>query len=364
MSTEREPQFGIGKSVLYSAILIALVLTVAEGALRTWAYFFREQVARWDPGAQTFELIPGRHRTELGWVLVNDAGFVGAPLEPEAPELWRIVAMGDSCTFGAGNARHTYPAMLDRRLDAAERPGLRYEVVNGGISGLNSELVLNRLRSVVPPLEPDVITIYVGWNDLMKFDPMAQGRVNRWSGVARALDELWLARGMRKLIFFYVRPRLSEPATGPESDTGRFDDFVPGFYEENLRSLLAESREMGAEPLLMTLPTVVRPWMTVEDLRRSRVVFPYFRSAYGVGDFLDLVAAYNRTIRRVATEESVPLLDLARRFQTIRDSRPLFYDTMHTNAKGMEQIAVWLEEALRREGLLGRTATASRAAGR
>ena len=53
----------------------------------------------------------------------------------------------------------------------------------------------------------------------------------------------------------------------------------------------------------MTLPTVVSDDMSVEDVRRANVQFPYFRGANAVGDFVDLIAAYNRTIRRVAAEE-------------------------------------------------------------
>jgi lysophospholipase L1-like esterase len=177
--------------------------------------------------------------------------------------------------------------------------------------------------------------------------------LNRWSGLARTIDEFWLARGLRKLLFYHVRPRLHPPATGPGSDTGRFDAFQPDRYEENLRALVAETLKLGSRPLLMTLPTVVRSSMTVEDLRRARVVFPYFQSAYAVGDFLDLLDAYNRTVRRVAVQEQVPLLDLHDRFAALGDPGPFFYDTMHTNTVGMERIAAWLEEALREEYLLG-----------
>jgi hypothetical protein len=104
----------------------------------------------------------------------------------------------------------------------------------------------------------------------------------------------------------------------------------------------------------MTLPTVVRPEMTAEDLKRAGVVFPYFPSAYAVGDFLDLLAAYNRTIRRVAAEEKVPLVDLAKSFEALPDPTPYFYDTMHTNSKGMALIAQDVATVLEAEGLAER----------
>ena len=352
MNQQAAPQFGLAKSVLYSLILIALVLGTAELGVRTWAHYLRGEVERFDPETGTFVLVPGRHRTRFGTVVVNSDGFVGVELEPDGPDLWRIVAVGDSCTFGGGNGRDTYPALLDRRLGRRERPGLRYEVVNAGISGLSSELALKRLLSVVPPLHPDVVTIYIGWNDLMKFDPVAQGREARFSAVARVLDQLWLARGLRKLLFFHVRPALLKPRTGPESRTGRFQGFRPTYFEENLESMVGEARAMGARVLLATLPTVVRPWMTLEDLATARVVFPYFPSAYGVGDLLDLVASYNRAIARVGMKTGTPVIDLAARFAEIEDPRPYFHDTMHTNLKGMEVIAEAFEEALDVHGLL------------
>jgi lysophospholipase L1-like esterase len=362
MSEQHEPQFGLGKSIVFSLVLIVLFLGGAELVLRTWAYFFREQVQTYDSKAGTFVLVPGEHNTPLGRVRINPQGFVGNPLAAEGPDLWRIVSVGDSCTFGAGNEVDTYPVMLDRLLAKDAAPGERIEVVNAGVSGLNSELALRRLESRVPALHPNVVTIYLGWNDLMKFDPVAQGKESAWSGVARAVDDLWLTKSMRKLLFYYLRPRMREPATGPESRTGRFTDFHPTIFENNLRTIIASVRAMNAQPVLMTLPTVLRPDMTLKDLHDAGVVFPYFPSAYAVGDLLDLLAGYNRTIRRVAEEEKVPLVDLAKSFDALPDPRPYFFDTMHTNPEGMALIAQDVAKVLERQGLVGPPSEANTAA--
>lgn len=347
-----EVRFGLGKSLLFSAILIVSTLTLAEIAIRTWAHFLRDDVERWDSASETFVLLPGAYRSSGYDFEINSAGFVGRELEPPGPDLVRLYALGDSCTFGGGNSRDTYPAMLGGLLDESEAPGTRYEVVNAGISGMNSQLALRRLESVGPPLEPDVVTIYVGWNDLMKYDPRAQSKESEWSGVARALDNLWLAKGLRKLLFFYVRPRVSAPATGADGRTGAFADFDPAIYEENLAKIIETVRAMGAAPVLVTLASVVSEDMTPTDLREQQVMFPYFASAYGVGDFLDVIAAYNRTIRETAERLDVPVADSAAAFEVLPDKRPYFYDTMHPNRKGMAIIARTLNDALFREGVL------------
>jgi lysophospholipase L1-like esterase len=348
-----KPQFGLLKSLLFSAILIGTVLVGGELLVRGWAYYLREDVERWDPGTETFVLVPGRYRDRGGIARVNADGFVGRPLEADGPDLWRIVAVGDSCTYGGGHSRKSYPAQLHRMLQEDESPGRRYEVVNAGISGLNSQLALRRLVTKVLPLHPDVVVIYIGWNDLMKFNTAAQGRESGWAPVARALDSLWLVKGMRKLFFYYVRPYVQPPATGPESGTGRFAGFLPQVFEANVHSMIEAVREAGAVPVLATLPSVVRADMTARDVREAGVFFPYFRSAYGVLDFLDLIESYNDTIRSIAESEDVLLVDLAERFRRLSDPRPYFFDTMHPNGEGYTLVALALREALVREGLLG-----------
>jgi lysophospholipase L1-like esterase len=356
MSPAREPEFGLAKSLAFSAILVLLLLGAAELAVRGWAFYARDDVERWDAKTGTFVLEPGEYRSEYGGVArVNSAGFVGRELEPDGPDLWRIAAVGDSCTYGGGSDSDSYPALLGARLRLRDEPGRRYEVVNAGISGLNSGLALKRLRTQVLPLAPDVVTIYIGWNDLMKFDPLAQvapGQDSPWSGVARALDNLWLVKGLRKLLFFYVRGVLAPPATGPESRSGRFAGFRPTAYEQNVAQMIDAVRAAGARPLLVTLPTVVRADMSIADLRRAHVMFPYFRSANGVGDFLDLLAAYNQTVRALAAEKNAPLVDLAQHFEALDGDTLYFFDTMHPDERGRELIAEQLLAGLERAGLL------------
>ena len=232
--------------------------------------------------------------------------------------------------------------------------------MHAGIEGLNSELALRRLRTKVLRLEPDVVSIYIGWNDLMKFDPLAQTDAQRMSGVARVLDKLWLVKGLRKLIFFHLRPYLAPPATGPDSRTGRFRDFRPTVYEENLREMIESVRSIGSRPALLTLPSVVRSDMSPADLRAAGVIFPYFSSAYGVGDLLDLIAAYNASIRRIGSEDRVPVIDLAAVFEAVEDPTRYFFDTMHTGPAGRELIAQELYRGLERERLLGPASAAAR----
>jgi acyl-CoA thioesterase I len=76
-----------------------------------------------------------------------------------------IAAVGDSLTAGYGLAEEqSYPAQLERRLHAE---GLRYRLVNAGISGETSSGTLSRIKWVLT-LKPDIVILETGANDGMR----------------------------------------------------------------------------------------------------------------------------------------------------------------------------------------------------
>lgn len=351
-TSPRGVRFGLWKSILYTIIIVTSFFVIIELSVRTWAYFFRTEYERFDPKSETFVLIPGEYDRGSSKLVINKDGFVGNELKRDAPGLLRIYTMGDSCTFGDGDSSSTYSVLLEQMLAARKSNGLTYEVVNGGIEGADSEMALRRLKARAPELMPQIVIIYIGWNDLMKHDPTAQDDSKRWAGVARALDSLWISKALKKVIFFYLRPNLAAPGVGPDSKRGLFADFSPTFYENNLRETIAFVRSMGARPLVVTLPTVVTESMTLDDIKRANVIFPYYRSAYSVGDLLDLVAAYNRSIKNIAQTERVPLVDLATVFARLENRKPYFLDTMHPSREGREIIVAEVYAGLLRDGML------------
>ena len=340
------------KTVIFSTIIMVLFFGAAEGAVRIWVYFFRTPAERFDIETGTFVLLPGTYpRPHSAPVTVNSRGFVGSEFDDPPPAgVVRIVTIGDSCTFGGGTTLTTYAGQLELRLN--ESGSHRYQVINAGIEGLNSELALRRLVTKVLPLKPDIITVYIGWNDLMKFDPAGQREAPGLAIVARTMDRLWLIKAMRKFVFYYVRPLVRAPAAGRGSRTGAFGNYRPAVFEETLRTLIVTARKAGARVVVMTLPSVVSSDMTLEELRRSNVIFPYFQSAYAVGDFVDLIAAYNESIRRIAAERDAVLVDLATEIDGRLDRRELFFDTMHPNLQGTKLVARILAHRLRQNGLV------------
>ncbi|MEK7870242.1 MAG: arylesterase, partial [Nitrospirota bacterium] len=74
----------------------------------------------------------------------------------------RIVAFGNSLTAGLGVAAdETYPAELQRRLDAL---GLRYRVINAGVSGETTAGGLRRVPWILRS-KPEIVILELGAND-------------------------------------------------------------------------------------------------------------------------------------------------------------------------------------------------------
>jgi hypothetical protein len=100
-------------------------------------------------------------------ISINADGFRGraAWKRPKPPGVFRVVTLGESSTFGLTNPDdETYPALLETHL--AERMGGRkVEVLNMGIPHYRTNHIVAAARAELPALQPDVVTLYAGYNN-------------------------------------------------------------------------------------------------------------------------------------------------------------------------------------------------------
>ena len=324
------------KQILFSFITVTLLVGGAEVGIRTWAFFFRTSYERYNFTTGRPELVPNiRYSPSRGReFLINSKGFVGPEFADQPPAgVYRIIALGDSCTFTTGIWNVAYPAILQSSLNAAKEPA-KFEVINAGIEGYNSSFALARIREEILSYQPQLVTIYIGWNDLMKVNPENLSDTGKYSVLAAILDESYIVKALKKLIFINLRPWLFQPkVTSDVGDAHVYDHFVPTLYRANLEEMIKVLRENKIEVMLFTLPTVVRVGMTRDQLRKHNVIFPYFAGTYSVDKFLSLHRAYNRLIRAIGNENNIPVVDLDEIFNQ-QNKDELFWDTMHPNEKG------------------------------
>ena len=334
------------KAVVFSILPVLFLLLIGEGGLRLYSGYFRTAYERYNTETGRLELVPNIQTAIPGGarIRINSKGFVGVEFDDVKPAgIYRVFAVGDSCTF-AGDWDVSYSAFLERMLNVG---GRRFEVINAGIEGYNSEYALGRIRDDILKYGPDLVTIYIGWNDLMKMSPNNMSSSGRVTWLGAALNHSYLYKGLSKVMFADIRPILMPPGLSREEPEFHvFDHFVPLTYEENVSAMVALLRERNVRVLLPTRPTVLTRNMSSEGLKAQHVFFPYFPEAYSVPRLLSLHTAYNNSLRRLAARLQVPIVDLDEVFDR-RDKRTLFWDTMHPSKEGHELIAAALAPRVR-----------------
>lgn len=102
-------------------------------------------------------------------VAFNGLGLRDAERAPQpAAGTLRVLALGDSVTFGMGVAQEdAYPARTEALLNGADgRKAPRVEVLNMGIPGYNTLHELAQLREIGLGLEPRVVVVGLLYNDV------------------------------------------------------------------------------------------------------------------------------------------------------------------------------------------------------
>lgn len=113
----------------------------------------------------------------------------------------RVLALGDSLTFGTGTTPdNAYPAVL---------AGLTgWEVINGGVPGDTSAQALQRLPRLLQEHAPALVLVGIGGNDLLRRLPEDALRANLRQTVA-----LCQAAGAQVLLIAVPRPTLAARLT-------------------------------------------------------------------------------------------------------------------------------------------------------
>ena len=207
----------------------------------------------------------------------------------------RIVALGDSITNGVGLAgvteADTFRDIIRREL--TEKLGSKVEVVNAGVNGDIATLAIGRLKRDVLDRKPDAVTIMFGGNEAGFYRPKTNG--------------------------FADTPRV-----------GREE------FKAALAKMVDRIRGAGITVVLMTCPPMTdRYWgMRLKPYQDHGINF--------------LVQDYAQTMRDVAAEKRVELVDVYLAFQKDPGNVDYFPDGLHPDARGHRVIADLVVERLTR----------------
>lgn len=236
--------------------------------------------------------------------------FVGTRQQSEHGGEQRVLCVGDSHTYGVHFAKaDSYPSRLQAYLDAQLGTG-RVSVVPAGRPGASLWQMRDALPDLLARHAPDVVVVLGGIND-------------RWNRSDRGAVSEFLARHLRLWTLVLIlraqadEERFDDDSTRPApavQPNHREGEILERSLVEELGAMARTCRASGATPLFLT---------------------------YAPPD--SVFTTPDAAIRRAADENGVELVDLARQFAELLQSRS--YDELlipgdfHPRAEGYDLMA-------------------------
>jgi len=339
------------RELAFAAVALVLILGLAEGLLRLAGYRFHAGPILTDTtwgskqlkamneelGREVFQpddvlfwsLVPGTVLRDDR--RVNELGLVNGPVAvPKPAGVYRIVCLGDSCTAIGPVA---YPVAFERRLNIAKRAERRFEVVNAGVFSYTSYQGLRLLRYRLADVQPDLVTIYYGWNDHYLTeghpDKLLRSRETRAPALLRLFRRLRLYQLVRDMVNAAQLQGVGESRVR----------VAPDDYRENLGAMVDLARERGAPVILVTAPSN-------HALGKVPEYFIQTRKAENGETLIIRHRNYNNIVRKAATQKKTELLDADALFNQHNKDLLFLKDGVHPNSLGRHLLAEALEGRL------------------
>jgi lysophospholipase L1-like esterase len=124
-------------------------------------------------GHPPFRLRPGSHGRLMSCpISINSLGFRGPEISASKGDAYRIVALGESTTFGMTLQPEDkpWPEVLEQIIRQHLKTRRPVQVINAGVPAYSLQDNLNRLPLEILPLQPDMIISYHGANGFNMLD--------------------------------------------------------------------------------------------------------------------------------------------------------------------------------------------------
>jgi lysophospholipase L1-like esterase len=315
---------------------------IAEAGLRIVAPpADSEHMWRRLPSAAEWSGQPGTQGLHTGVpVSFNALGFRDAERSPQpAPGALRVLALGDSVTFGMGVRQElTWPRQAEQLLSSG-RPA-PVEVLNMGMPGYNTIHQLAQLKEVGLGLQPKVVVVGFLYNDIeLSSAQIGEGSVPKQevsSGrqIKSQLNAaaLWLKKN--SLFVAWLSPRIGNALRllGVKG-LGQVGEIKDQYTDANpnwrrMQAALLEMKQLTSERGIDLVVMVIPAFTRFND------------AAYPIKEYHQAVAGFCR-------ENGIKVLDLLPKFWG-QDGTQYWISATdgHPNAEGQRRMAVALAEYL------------------
>jgi lysophospholipase L1-like esterase len=277
--------------------------------------------------------------TRLNIERINSLGFRGEEIDQKKPDgTYRIVAIGGSTTFAVYLPwNQSYPYLLQQEL--RKRFGTeKIEVINAGLTGSTSAESFHRLPTQILPINPDMVIIYHGFNDLLPrvFDDYQEDYYhfrrsdpNNPPGMTQSyLYRLALSVFSPGMFHenYNLSSRVWKNNNLPITDTERMQNFIDSSndaFKSNIENMIVLLKGKGIDVILASFALNNNTWHWLDSL-------PPYAWKYGI-------EANNVAIKELAEEQAVPMIPFADApfgDASVRFNTRMFSDSIHMGPEG------------------------------
>lgn len=222
----------------------------------------------------------------------------------------RILAIGNSCTFGVGvNDETTWPSQLETLLGDK---GI--EVINAGVPGYTSFQGLRYLKDNGLALEPDVLIASFGFNDIREWASYSDMET------AKNIEKQNLNKLLSHSRLFYALSQMIQP---------------------KLKSKAGEKKRRLNEKEFFTCIQEMISICKTNNIKIILLIWPY---RYQMREPAGSLTGYQPLIKIIAEKEQIAYIHLPDTFRLAKEE--LFVDDIHANAIGCEKVAKALSKEI------------------
>ncbi len=354
--------------VFLSVLIVSLLL---EGSLRLVYSVPPLQAGRLDVRGLhqrsaieelVWELKPSVDRSVPGMVVhINRDGLRDREYSLDKPSgVRRIAVLGDSVTFGFGvSQEEAYPKVLEQLLNQGTQT-IKYEVMNFGVDGYNTDQEYIQLREKALSYSPDIVVLGFIMNDgqpTPKWEEIEPQNDAGDGGLIPFPGKRFVRQ--HSYLYQFLAVRLESIATR----VGIMH--TPVYYYDDIQGLVNLQRPEEETPnwkrARSSLENIVTR-LRQRDIPLILVVFPSQNQLEDPGEdpekkrMLDLRRIPQRRLREFASSKQIIHVDLLPDYDEWIKRQPLFVDTFssHPNALGHRLAAEAILQSLRTHGLLGK----------
>lgn len=263
-------------------------------------------------------------------IAINRKGFRGGEIPDHKGNVYRIVALGESTTFGLtlNASDKPWPVLLEQMIRKRLKLSRPVKVINAGVPGYSLRANLGRLTTRILPLKPDMIISYHGYNGFPLLD--------------RALPEsfgkappAWRNRPLRLLAKLEYRLKLTlyrrREAAKLSSHPPTFADPMNTEYAQDYRQLIQFARSNSIRLVLANYSMAVNERSNPRVVEFYRPVWPevYWR--------IKANEVHSAIVKELAQQyPSVCFVDTHSNLDGKHDQ---FIDLIHFTQQGRRQLA-------------------------